>query len=112
MAAMAIAIPAFALIVLCVWTADIVARDGRLPPFVDWLNYHNAVERVGSGLPLFDPRQLVGPYLMPDMTLTGYTYPPSSVVVFAPFAGGLLGLALWVTFNVSVFMSGWGRLAP
>ncbi len=80
-------------------------------PSLTGSNYHNAVDRVGSGLPLFDPRQLVGPYLMPDVTLTGYTYPPSSVVVFAPFAGGLVGLALWVTLNLTVFMTGlWAAL--
>ena len=109
--AIAIAIAVLALIVITVWTADGLARAGHFPPFVDWFNYRNAVDRVSSGLPLFDPRQFSGPYLMPDMTLTGYTYPPSSVVAFVPIAGDGPGLGLWLILNFGAFFSGiWAAL--
>ena len=46
--------------------------------------------------PIYPAEQLSGPYVLPNVTLFGYAYPPSSVPLFIPFASwpfGLCGLA-------------------
>jgi hypothetical protein len=105
-----IAIPVFALVVISILLLDAIARVGR-PPFVDWLTYRNTVERGLAGLSLYDPRQLAGEYLMPDIIETGSTYPPASIIVLMPFSIGMPGLAAWLVLNFGLFISGlWAAL--
>ena len=60
--------------------------------FADWLTYVHAVERLLAGNPIYPAEQLSGPYVLPNVTLFGYAYPPSSVPLFIPFASWPFGL--------------------
>ena len=59
-----------------------------------------------TGLALYEPQQLSGPYQMPETSGLGYSYTPGSVPWLIPFAGDTIGAALWTTFNVGFFISG------
>ena len=74
--------------------------------FADWLTYVHAVERLLAGNPIYPAEQLSGPYVLPNVTLFGYAYPPSSVPLFIPFASWPFGLWAWLTLNVGVFITG------
>jgi hypothetical protein len=74
--------------------------------FADWLTYVHAVERVMSGEPIYPPEQLSGPYVLPNVTLFGYAYPPSSVPMFLPFVSYPGGLVAWLTLNVGMLVTG------
>ena len=97
---LAIAVCAF----VTISTIVVAAPIGRT--FADWLTYAHAVERVLSGLPIYPPEQLSGPYVLPSVTLYGYAYPPSSVPLFFPFASYPLGLWAWLTLNVGLLITG------
>jgi hypothetical protein len=72
---------------------------------VDWRTYAAAVERWQHGVSIFDPRQLAGPYSLPSVVLTGYAYPPASVLLFIPFVVGG-GYPLWLAFMVGLLVTG------
>jgi hypothetical protein len=91
--------------------AEAVTRDGRNPPFVDWITYGNAVARMFTGQALFEASQLSGPYVLTEIGPAGYAYPPASVVLLIPFSGTLLGLVAWLALNIGLFISGiWAAL--
>lgn len=88
----------------------VVAVDARYrslgqPPYVDWLTYANAFERVIQGEPLYAAKQLAGPYLLPHAVTSGYAYPPPSAVLFAPFASQPGGLIAWLVLNAAIYWS-------
>jgi hypothetical protein len=74
--------------------------------FADWLTYVHAVERMSAGLPIYAPEQLAGRYVLVNVTLFGYAYPPSSVPLFIPFASYPVGLIAWLTVNVGLLITG------
>ena len=74
--------------------------------FADWLTYVHAVERVLAGVPIYPEAQLSGPYVLPNATLIGYAYPPSSVPLFIPFVSYPIGLVAWFTLNVGLLVTG------
>ena len=74
--------------------------------FADWLTYVHAVDRVLAGLPIYAPEQLAGQYVLVNVTLFGYAYPPSSVPLFIPFASYPVGLVAWLTANVGLLITG------
>ena len=88
--------------------------------FVDWYTYAHAVERVLSGSPLYSSQQLGGPYELPDVSGYGFAYPPSAVLILAPFASWPVGTLAWMVLNVFALVSGFaavlrrefGRLDP
>jgi len=73
---------------------------------VDWLTYSQAFGRLADGDPIYAAAQLSGPYHMTDTLRIGYSYPPASLPLLAPFAAYPLGLGLWVVFNVGLFLTG------
>lgn len=75
-------------------------------PSGDWQNYANAWNRVAHGLPLYAPLQLAGSYSLLQTTLEGYSYPPASVVLFAPFASYPAGLVAWTTVDIGMLLTG------
>jgi hypothetical protein len=83
-----------------------IGNKDHSPPWVDWATYSDALQRLLHGGSVFDPRQLTGPYYLPDITTTGYVYPPASLLLFAPFGNQPIGLALWLTLNVGLLVSG------
>lgn len=85
-------------------TIVIFAPVGRT--FADWLTYVHAVERLLAGAPIYPPEQLTGPYVLVNVTLFGYAYPPSSVPLFIPFASYPVGLVAWLTLNVGALITG------
>ena len=74
--------------------------------FDDWRTYANAVERWLAGEPIYAPIQVAGPYQLRDSLLTGFTYPPAAVPLFAPFALGTAGLVGWIAVNLGTFLVG------
>lgn len=74
--------------------------------FADWLTYVHAVERLFAGSPIYAPEQLGGRYVLVNVTLFGYAYPPSSVPLFIPFASYPVGLVAWLTVNVGLLLTG------
>lgn len=74
--------------------------------FADWLTYVHAVERLFAGQPIYAPEQLAGQYVLVNVTLFGYAYPPSSVPLFIPFASYPVGLVAWLTVNVGLLLTG------
>jgi hypothetical protein len=74
--------------------------------FADWLTYVHAVERMFAGQPIYAPEQLTGQYVLVNVTLFGYAYPPSSVPLFIPFASYPVGLVAWLTANVGLLLTG------
>lgn len=95
-------------IVMCAFvtisTMVVFAPVGRT--FADWLTYVHAVDRLLAGAPIYAPEQLSGPYVLPNVTLFGYAYPPSSVPLFIPFVSYPLGLVAWLTLNVGLLITG------
>ena len=107
----AVLLPVLALTLLSINFLDAIARDGRNLPFLDWFVHTNAVSRVLSGAPLFDPIQLAGPYSLPQLMPFGWAYPPISIVPLAPFTGTMVGLSGWLILNLGLFISGiWAAL--
>jgi hypothetical protein len=98
--ALAVAMCAF----VTISTIVIFAPVGRT--FADWLTYVHAVERLLAGAPIYPPEQLSGPYVLVNVTLFGYAYPPSSVPLFLPFASYPIGLVAWLTLNVGALVTG------
>ena len=84
----------------------IVGNQGHNPPWVDWATYSDALDRLVRGAPIYDARQLSGPYTLPEITTTGYVYPPASLPLFAPFGNQPVGLVAWLTLNVGLLVSG------
>lgn len=74
--------------------------------FVDWLTYARAFERLAGGSPIYADAQLAGPYYMPATVRIGYSYPPASLPLFAPFASYPVGLGIWILLNVGLFLTG------
>lgn len=99
-AALAAAMCAF----VAIGTIVAFAPVGRT--FADWLTYVHAVERVLGGVPLYPQAQLSGTYVLPNATLIGYAYPPSSVPLFIPFISYPVGLVAWLTLNVGALVTG------
>lgn len=89
---------------MVITTMSVFAPVGRA--FADWLTYVHAVERLLAGMPIYPAEQLSGPYVLPNVTLFGYAYPPSSVPLFVPFVSYPLGLWAWLTLNVGLFVTG------
>ena len=85
-------------------TIVVFAPVGRT--FADWLTYVHAVERMFAGLPIYAPEQLAGQYVLVNVTLFGYAYPPSSVPLFIPFASYPVGLVAWLTLSVGSLITG------
>jgi hypothetical protein len=74
--------------------------------FIDWFAYAMGTQRLLAGESLYLPIQLAGPYHLPDVTPSGYIYPPPSALLFGPFALPTVGIAAWTVLNVSVFLAG------
>lgn len=90
-------------------TLVIVAMFSLLPAgrtFDDWLTYVHTADRLLSGDSIYAPMQLAGPYALPNATLIGYAYPPSSVPLFFPFLTYPAGLVAWLTLNVGLLVTG------
>lgn len=85
-------------------TMVVLAPLGRT--FDDWVTYVHTVERMLSGSSIYAPEQLVGPYVLPSVTLIGYAYPPSSAPLFIPFVSYPIGLVAWLTLNVGLLLTG------
>lgn len=98
--ALAVAMCAF----VAITTIVVFAPVGRA--FADWLTYVHAVERLLAGAPIYPAEQLSGPYVLVNVTLFGYAYPPSSVALFIPFASYPVGLVAWLTLNVGALVTG------
>jgi hypothetical protein len=84
----------------------IMGNQTHTPPWVDWATYSDALDRLLHGRPIYDPHQLSGPYFLPDITTSGFVYPPASVPLFAPFANQPVGLVAWLVLNVGLLVSG------
>jgi len=84
----------------------IIGNQGHNPPWVDWATYSDALDRLVHGAPIYNARQLSGPYTLPEITTTGYVYPPASLPLFAVFGNQPLGLVAWLTLNVGLLVSG------
>jgi len=97
-------IGAIAALVMVVAYARVLADMGLM--FVDWLTYTRAFERLVDGSSIYAAAQLAGPYHMTDTLTIGYSYPPASLPLFAPFAWYPVGLGLWVLLNVGLFLTG------
>ena len=82
------------------------ANETHSPPWIDWTTYADALHRLVNGGPIYDPRQITGPYTLPEITTTGYVYAPASLLLFAPFGSLPIGLAAWLTLNVAILVSG------
>ena len=71
---------------------------------VDWLTYRYGANRLLAGQSPYAPWQLTGPYTLSDVAGgNGFVYPPSAAILLAPF---LQPWALWVAFNVLVYLAG------
>ncbi len=84
----------------------VMGNETHNPPWVDWATYSDALQRLVHGQSIFDSRQLSGPYYLPDITTTGYVYPPASLPLFAPFGNQPIGLVAWLALNVGLLVSG------
>jgi hypothetical protein len=102
----ALVIPSLLALVHSVLQADATRRAIGAVQWLDWLTYANAAERFFTGGRLYDSVQLAGPYLLPHVVLIGYAYPPPSVFLVAPFAGGVTGLVTWPLLNACLLVSG------
>lgn len=103
-------VPALAITILSILLLDAIARAAH-EPFGDWLTYYRSVQRVLLGGPLYEPKQLVGPYHMPDSVANGYPYAPASIAALLPFGLGMPGLAAWLAVTFGLFLSGlWAAL--
>jgi hypothetical protein len=100
----AVALAALLLSFVTISTIVGFAPAGRT--FADWLTYVHAVERMFAGLPIYAPEQLAGQYVLVNVTLFGYAYPPSSVPLFIPFASYPVGLVAWLTVSVGLLITG------
>ncbi len=100
----AVALAALLLSFVTISTIVGFAPAGRT--FADWLTYVHAVERMFAGLPIYAPEQLAGQYVLVNVTLYGYAYPPSSVPLFIPFASYPVGLVAWLTVSVGLLITG------
>ena len=79
--------------------------------FGDWANYHDSVVRVTEGGALYEPKQLTGPYFMPDTAEQGYSYSPGSIPWLVPFSSAAFGSIAWTAVTVGLFLSGlWAAL--
>ena len=101
---LALVLSAFILALVSITTIVVFAPVGRT--FADWLTYVHAAERLLAGVPIYPPEQLSGPYVLPNVTLFGYAYPPSSVPLFIPFVSYPVGLVAWLTLNVGLLITG------
>ena len=84
----------------------LIGNQTHTPPWVDWATYSEALQRLIHRAPIYDARQLAGPYYLPDITTTGYVYPPASLPLFAPFGNQPIGLVAWLALNVGILVSG------
>lgn len=84
----------------------VMGNESHSPPWVDWATYSDALQRLLRGAPIYDPKQLTGPYYLPDITVTGYVYLPASLPLFIPFGNQPIGLAAWLILNVAILVSG------
>jgi hypothetical protein len=82
------------------------ANQQHSPPWIDWATYSDALGRLLNGGHIYDSSQMTGPYTLPDITTTGYVYPPASLPLFAPFGSQPIGLAAWLVLNVAILVSG------
>lgn len=87
---------------LVVSTAHAAIAGGQ----IDWQTYANAADRLLAGQPIYPAAQLHGSYHLEDVVLVGYAYPPPSVVMFLPFADGLLGRWAWLALCLATFWVG------
>jgi hypothetical protein len=83
-------------------TAYMAASGGQ----IDWVTYANAVSRVAAGLPLYADAQLHGAYQLNDMVMSGYAYPPVSLILMAPFASPEIGRVAWLSLGILTFTGG------
>jgi hypothetical protein len=74
-------------------------------PWVDWRTYVSAFDRMASGAGIYAPEQLTGPYELTHTVLIGYSYPPASVLLFAPFLSYPFGLVAWLTLNLGLMLT-------
>lgn len=93
-----------AALAMVTWQVGVLAEANML--YVDWLTYSRAFERLAAGDPIYAGAQLGGPYHMTDTTRIGYSYPPASLPLLAPFAAFPVGLGVWFVLNVGVFLTG------
>ncbi len=84
----------------------VMANETHSLPWVDWATYSDAFQRLLHGSAIYDARQLSGPYYLPDITTTGYVYPPASLPLFSPFLNQPIGLVAWLVLNVALMVSG------
>jgi hypothetical protein len=106
---MAISLAVTALALAVALDLAITANQTHNPPWVDWANYSNALQRLSGGGSVYDPRQLAGPYHLMDLSTNGafgYLYPPASLILFVPFSSQPVGLFLWLTLNIGLLVSG------
>lgn len=80
--------------------------DAGSSAFGDWNTYVNAWLRLTHGQPVYSSVQLSGPYELRDTVLTGYSYPPASLILFAPFASYPAGLLLFTALNLGILLAG------
>lgn len=91
-------------------TAYLYTQEGSPALWVDWQTYSLAVDRYLSDENLYAAAQVAGRYELPDMVLSGYIYPPPSILLLAPFAGSGLGLLAWLLLNALVLVLGMSRV--
>lgn len=71
---------------------------------LDWLTYRYGANNVLAGQSPYAPWQLTGSYSFDAVAGgNGFVYPPSAAIILAPF---LQPYALWVAFNVLVYLAG------
>ena len=84
-----------------------VSHEARVGvPLVDWMTYARAFERLANGGHIYAAAQLDGPYSMPSTVVSGYSYPPASVLVLAPFVWLPVGPIPWIVLNARNSLTG------
>lgn len=90
--------------VLAYFGNELVLFSALRAPAVDWQTYVAGANKVLAGQTPYAPWQLTGPYLLGDAAGgDGFVYPPSAAILLAPF---VQTYALWVAFNLVVYVAG------
>ncbi len=74
-------------------------------PWVDWMTYAAAFDRLVHGAGIYAPAQLGGAYMLTHVVLVGYAYPPASVPFLAPFADYPWGFVAFQVVNLGLFFT-------
>jgi hypothetical protein len=84
--------------------AVIVTASGS--SWIDFRSYVAAATRVLANQSMYHPLQLAGPYELARSAGDVFVYPPSAMLLIAPFGAVPGGLVAWLLSGIGVFFSG------